>query len=192
VTAAIVAVIGAFFSDRRGQRSPFIIGFMCMIGIGFIICIAAAGRGLPGVVYAGVFIAVVGKQPLPFSPSEVMQHPDRQMTGIYPAFPGNVTWLSNNLAGSYKRATGMAIHIGAGNLAGAMASNFYRAQDAPKYTLGHSLELGFLVAGLTAAVTLRLAYQRINAKREREGTGSLTEEEMSRMGDKAPSYRYTL
>jgi MFS family permease len=63
VTAAVVAVIGAFFSDRRGTRSPFIIGFMCMIGIGFIICIAAAGRGLPGLVYAGVFIAVVGKQP---------------------------------------------------------------------------------------------------------------------------------
>ena len=40
------------------------------------------------------------------------------ITGIYPAFPGNVTWLSVNLAGDYKRAAGMAIHIGIGNLAG--------------------------------------------------------------------------
>jgi hypothetical protein len=39
-------------------------------------------------------------------------------TGIYPAFPGNITWLSNNLAGGYKRAAGMAIHIGIGNLGG--------------------------------------------------------------------------
>ncbi len=59
--------------------------------------ISASGRGVPGVVYAGVFIAVCG---------------------IYPAFPGNITWLSNNLAGSYKRSAGMAVHIGLGNMGG--------------------------------------------------------------------------
>ncbi|PGH20341.1 hypothetical protein AJ80_03609 [Polytolypa hystricis UAMH7299] len=171
VTAAVIAVVGAYFSDRTGQRSPFILGFMSMVAVGFIICISASGRGVPGVVYAGVFIAVCG---------------------IYPAFPGNVTWLSNNLAGSYKRATGMAIQIGAGNLAGAMASNFYRSRDASKYMLGHALELGFVVAGIIAVVIMRLAYQRINVKREREGTGSLTDEELSHMGDRAPTYRYTL
>lgn len=66
--------------------------------------------GNPGVIYAGVFIAACA---------------------IYPAFPGNITWLSNNLAGSTKRAVGMGLHIGLGNMAGAMASNFYRARDAP-------------------------------------------------------------
>lgn len=144
---------------------------MVLIATGFIICIASAGRGVPGVMYAGIFIAVVG---------------------IYPAFPGNVTWLSNNLAGSYKRATGMAIQIGAGNLAGAMASNFYRAEDAPEYILGHALELGFVVAGIIAVVFMRLVYQRINKKRDEEGTDGFTEDEMSKMGDRAPSYRYTL
>lgn len=73
-----------------------------------------------------------------------------------------------------------------------MASNFYRSGDAPKYTLGHALELGFVVAGLIAVGILRLTYSRINEKREREGTGGLSEEEMSKMGDKAPTYRYTL
>lgn len=47
--------------------------------------------------------------------------------GIYPAFPGNVSWLANNLAGGYKRATGMAIHIGVGNLAGGMSYNRLRS-----------------------------------------------------------------
>jgi hypothetical protein len=42
----------------------------------------------------------------------------KSLKGIYPAFPGNVTWLSVNMAGDYKRAAGMAIHIGIGNLAG--------------------------------------------------------------------------
>ena len=57
---------------------------------------------MPGLVYAGVFIAACA---------------------LYPAFPGNITWLSNNLAGSTKRATGQAIQIAVGNLAGGMSSH---------------------------------------------------------------------
>lgn len=60
IVAAIVAVIAAWVSDRRKQRSPFILFFMAMIAIGFIICLASSGRGVPGVVYFGVFVAVVG------------------------------------------------------------------------------------------------------------------------------------
>ena len=97
ITAAVLSIVVAWFSDRQGTRSPFVFVCMCAIAVGFIMCISASGRHVPGVVYAGVFIAVCG---------------------IYPAFPGNVTWLSNNLSGSYKRAAGMAIQIGVGNLGG--------------------------------------------------------------------------
>jgi hypothetical protein len=54
-------VAAAWYSDRRKQRSPFILFFMCLIAIGFIIVIASTGRGVPGVVYFGVFIAVIGE-----------------------------------------------------------------------------------------------------------------------------------
>jgi uncharacterized membrane protein SirB2 len=64
ITAAIVAVGAAWYSDRRKQRSPFILFFMSLIAIGFIIVIASTGRGVPGVVYFGVFIAVIGKSSL--------------------------------------------------------------------------------------------------------------------------------
>jgi hypothetical protein len=146
---------------------------MCAILIGFIIAIAGSAHGgLPGLVYAGVFIATCG---------------------IYPAFPGNVTWISNNLAGSYKRSAGMAFHIGAGNLAGAMASNFYREADKPKYLLGHGLEIGFVSVGLVAVVVLRTTYQKINERRERERMeGGFSNKEMSEMGDRAPTFRYML
>lgn len=97
ITAAVLSVVVAWFSDRQGTRSPFIFVCLCAVAVGFIIAISASGRHLPGLVYAGIFIAVCG---------------------IYPAFPGNVTWLSNNLSGSYKRAAGMAIQIGLGNLGG--------------------------------------------------------------------------
>lgn len=73
-----------------------------------------------------------------------------------------------------------------------MASNFYRTKNAPKYFLGHSLELGFVALGLLAAVILRLSYQKINRKRDEDPVDHYSNEEMSRMGDRAPTFRYIL
>ncbi|KAF1999008.1 MFS general substrate transporter [Amniculicola lignicola CBS 123094] len=172
ITASILAVAVAWISDRFGKRYPFILVCLCIMAIGFIMCISTS---TPGVIYAGVFIAACA---------------------LYPAFPGNITWLSNNLAGSTKRATGQAIQIAMGNLAGAMASNFYRSKDAPHYVLGHALELGFIVAGIVALLILVFNYRRINAKRERqmaEGAhNGYTPAEMSALGDRALTFRYFL
>jgi len=177
ITAAILAVVVGYLSDRATKRGhsrwPYIFIPMCAILAGFIIAISgSAAGGVPGVVYAGVFIATCG---------------------IYPAFPGNVTWIANNLAGSYKRSAGMALQIGLGNLGGAMASNFYRSVDAPKYLLGHGLEIMFVVLGLGAVITLRISYGTINKKRERSGAAEgYTDEQLADLGDKSPSFRYTL
>jgi len=177
ITAAILAVLVCLRSDiaakRGASRWPYVFFPMCAILVGFIIALAGSVvGGVPGVVYAGVFIATCG---------------------VYPAFPGNITWISNNLAGSYKRAAGMAFQIGVGNLGGAMASNFYRTVDEPKYLLGHSLEIGFVTLGLVAVVALRLNYGRINAKHEQSGEAQgLSDEDLADLGDKSPSFRYTL
>jgi len=88
----------------------------------------------------------------------------------------------------------MAIQIAMGNMGGAMASNFYRKQDSPRYILGHGLELGFVVGGLIATAILVLNYKRINNKRAAEcsaGFGT-SAEELSELGDRAPTYRYVL
>ncbi|KFY97984.1 hypothetical protein V500_01838 [Pseudogymnoascus sp. VKM F-4518 (FW-2643)] len=178
ITAAILTIIVAYFSDKAAKagksRSPYVFIPMCCILAGFVIAIAGSAAGnVPGLVYAGVFVATCG---------------------IYPAFPGNVTWISNNLAGSYKRAVGMAFQIGVGNLGGAMASNFYREKDGPKFLLGHGLEIGFITMGLMAVVFLRLNYARINKKRDllMDDGAELTDKEISDLGDRAPTFRYQL
>lgn len=74
-----------------------------------------------------------------------------------------------------------------------MASNFYRAKDKPKYVLGHGLELGFISAGIIAALILVTSYTRINRSRERKlaaGRSVFTSEELSAMGDRADTFRY--
>ncbi|GAW19942.1 hypothetical protein ANO14919_094350 [Xylariales sp. No.14919] len=170
ITAAILAIVVAYFSDRVGKRSPFVMACMCAILVGFILCISTSN---PGAVYAGVFIAAAG---------------------LYPAFAGNIAWLSNNLAGGYKRSAGMAIQIGLGNLGGAFASNFYRQKDSPRYILGHALELGFTSIGLIAAAILVLSYLRINRERAKivreGGHNEFTPEELSAKGDRAVTFRY--
>jgi len=172
ITAAILAVVVAYCSDKVGKRSPFIFGFLIMMAVGFIMCVSTRN---PKVVYGGVFIAACA---------------------IYPAFPGLICWLSNNLAGSYKRSAGMALQIGVGNLAGAMASNFYRSNDAPRYILGHSLEIGFICAGMIAVAIIVLSYTRINKKRDaliaQGAEASFTNKELSELGDKSITFRYML
>lgn len=46
--------------------------------------------------------------------------------------------LGNNLAGQHKRAIGMAVHLGVGNMNGIIASNLYLSTEAPRYILGRT------------------------------------------------------
>jgi hypothetical protein len=77
-----------------------------------------------------------------------------------------------------------------------MASNFYRSEDAPRYILGHALELGFIVVGILAGLVMIFNYKRINRKRERQMAEGMhngyTPEEMSMLGDRAITFRYML
>ncbi|RYP02954.1 hypothetical protein DL764_005480 [Monosporascus ibericus] len=166
ITAAILAVFFAYISDRLGKRSPFVVSFLLIMIVGFSM----------------VHIHV---EP----PSRLRRRLRSRL-----AFPGVITWLANNLAGSYKRSAGMAIQIGVGNLGGAVASNFYRQKDAPRYILGHALELAFIGAGVVAAIILIVAYAAINKKRDRAvqdgGQDRYTAAEPSAKGDRAVTFRY--
>lgn len=104
------------------------------------------------------------------------------------------TWIICNLAPSYKRAAGAAVLVGIGNMSGPMGSNFYRDEDAPQYFLGHGLELMMVTLGLITTTALVVCYKRINRKRDKllaEGI-NFSEEELSDMGDRAPTFRYYL
>ncbi|OCH84458.1 MFS general substrate transporter [Obba rivulosa] len=174
VFATIVLLIFAVWSDAKKIRSPFIVAGLVMCLVGFAINIADVAIGAK---YFGTFLVVAGS---------------------YAAFPGVVAWLGNNLSGHYKRGVGMAMHIGIGNFGGAIASNIYRSQDAPRYVLGHGIELMFVGIGFIALPITVLLYRRINAARDRaqleaKANGiTYSPEELRRMGDRAPDFRYIL
>ena len=92
VTACILTIIVAHFSDKWKQRSQFIFWSLALSGVGFIMAITTSDKpDKAGVTYAGCFLACCG---------------------FFPAFPGTISWLANNLAGPYKRAVAMSIQIG--------------------------------------------------------------------------------
>ncbi|PAV19560.1 MFS general substrate transporter [Pyrrhoderma noxium] len=173
IFATIVLLVFGYYSDKIQKRSPFILLGLTMCLIGFSINISAAPRGAK---YFGTFFCVAGS---------------------YAAFPGVVAWLGNNLSGQYKRGVGMAIHIGIGNFSGAFAANIYRSRDAPRYILGHGLELMFVGIGFIATPILILLYTNINKKRAEAlqrmgGMVDLSDEEIHELGDRAPDFKYTL
>ncbi|OQE69716.1 hypothetical protein PENNAL_c0129G06796 [Penicillium nalgiovense] len=169
--ASIACIAVGYFSDRMGQRSLFTLVCYGAVFVGFLIAVAPS-RFIPGLTYAGCFIAA---------------------SGSYPAIPGLLALSSNNYAPATKRAVGMAIQIGLGSLGGAAASNFYKKTDAPRYRLGHSLVLAFVALGFLTVVLYYFLCRRINAKRDRgEATASQNPDGIFEMGDKAPTFRYNL
>ncbi|KAL7284829.1 hypothetical protein ACG7TL_002142 [Trametes sanguinea] len=115
--------------------------------------------------------------------------------GGYAGFPAIPSWLGNNLAGHYKRGTGMAVQAISGQVGGIIASNIYRTQDAPRYTTGHIVELAFIALGLVLVPVVVLVYTRINSRRvegQEKAFGEGIPEDFRRMGDRAPEFRYTI
>ncbi|WKT49653.1 MFS transporter superfamily [Fusarium oxysporum f. sp. vasinfectum] len=170
VTACILTIVVAHLSDRLKRRGYFIAGALTFALVGFIIAITTAGNEkLARVTYAGCFIACCG---------------------FFPAFPGVISWLANNLAGPYKRAIAMSLQIckmspynnslsaesrlliillvvALGNTGGLIGSNIYRAQEKPRYTTGYGISIGFISIAIIATGVMISVLSLTNKKRER-------------------------
>jgi hypothetical protein len=143
---------------------------------GFIILIASRDSGLS---YVATFLCAIG---------------------IYPCVPNTIAWFANNIEGVYKRAVTIAIIVCAANLNGIVSSNIYRGYEAPYYTLGHSVLLGYIVILLLGGYILNYTLlKRGNKKRDAGGESlrarllsGLTPEEEAELVDFHPDFRYTL
>ncbi|KIM44467.1 hypothetical protein M413DRAFT_353864 [Hebeloma cylindrosporum] len=186
--ACIITCGVGFLADRWGRRGYLNIGFLCLGAGGYIILIASRNAALS---YFAVYMATCG---------------------IYPVISNTISWVSNNVEGSYKRSVSLAMVISFGNINGAVSSNVYRARDKPWYPLGHGLVLMYIVIGITASITYLLLLKRENARRDRgerdeiienqpdthdtrnekNGRYATVEEAKRDKGDKWSGYRYTI
>ncbi|KAF4126626.1 Sugar (and other) transporter [Geosmithia morbida] len=153
VTTLTVAV----FSERTGQRAVFIAGSSVVGAIGYVILLANTDpTARPGVSYLGTFFAAAG---------------------IYPATALVLSWPAINVSGQTKRAIANAMQISIGNLGAVMGTQLYRSDDGPRFVVGHSLALAYLVAN--AAVVTVLAWRLRRQNKEREAVS----EEIKHVGE---------
>ncbi|KAF7557438.1 hypothetical protein G7Z17_g748 [Cylindrodendrum hubeiense] len=152
LTIPIYAVGTAFtlfcswIADRRQQRWPFVAIPYGVALVGAIGLLAIPHPRYPGLTYAFLFTFPAG---------------------MYPAVISLVSWMSNNLSPTWKRATGIGINIMMGNLGGMIGSNIYMAEEAPGYRTGYGVSLACLTLAIFCTLVLRFAYNRENKKRDK-------------------------
>lgn len=174
---AISALVSAFFADRLAWRMPFIVGPQLLVVIGFsvLFCFAAEIRDNVALCYTMVCIVCIG---------------------LYPIIPGNNSWTINNLAGAEKRATGIAFMITIGNSGGIAGSFIFLEREAPRYPTGFGSSLGFACAGICAAFILEFLYWTHNKRNEHlteeTAIAQYGEDELERLGNKSPLFKYAL
>lgn len=147
VFACICTISAGMLADKHRQRGVYMIFFCLVAMVGFAMLLSTH---MPGVQYAGTFFAAAG---------------------IYPNVPMGVAWNGNNIGGSTKRAVGIAMHVGFGNLGGSIAAFAYRSTDAPRYFTGHGLLLATTTMSCCLCVFMTLYLRRENARRDALMTG---------------------
>ncbi|KAL2107986.1 hypothetical protein VUR80DRAFT_4427 [Thermomyces stellatus] len=144
--AFVTTLATAIISERLGRRAPFIIGSALFGIIGYAILLGNTDPvGRPGISYLGTFFAA---------------------GGIFPAVALVLSWPAINVSGQTKRAVGNAMQISIGNLGAVLGTQLYRANDGPRYIVGHSFALAYLALTIAVAGTLWFVLKRENERRE--------------------------
>lgn len=161
----------AIFSEKLGKRALFIGGSALVAAIGYIILLANTDPvARPGVSYLGTFFAAAG---------------------IYPATALVLSWPAINVSGQTKRAIANAMQISIGNLGAVLGTQLYRSDDGPRFVVGHSMALAYLVANAVVVSVLGWRLKRQNAARalvteEATDVGQLADWK----GDEDPRWRF--
>lgn len=177
VAGAISAIFFARLSDHFYWRMPFVAMPMVLIATGYSIIISFKGD-LSHNIGASMFAVTVA------------------CAGIYPIQPSGTSWAANNLAPSSRRAVGLAFVIALGNSGGIVGSYMFLNSEAPSYFTGYGLAIGFGITGLLMAFALEMSYILGNKAKEKQSQdqvrASYSEDDLLRMGNKSPLFRYTI
>ncbi|KAL8287347.1 hypothetical protein RQP46_003799 [Phenoliferia psychrophenolica] len=157
-----------------GRRGASVIGTSALAVIGYIIFLTSTGRKAK---YASLFLSI---------------------TGVYGSAPALSTWVPNNSAPHFRKATAVAIGFTMTNSAGIMSTWLFPSTDAPLYRRGTIVNLSMAImtgafAGLNL-LYLRYANKQKELRREALKTGEGQGGEVGKSGaegDRHPEFIYT-
>ncbi|KAG4437500.1 hypothetical protein IFR05_007010 [Cadophora sp. M221] len=133
--------------------------------------------------------AVVGYALLVSADSNVVKYVACYLIAI-PLYCGpglNETWIVNNTAPHYRRATALGLSQAIGNVAGVVAPQVYR--KAP-YMLGHWSSLGSALISM-GLISIQLIYYKIqNSKKDKISRGEREDDRKGTTGEENLEFRY--
>ncbi|KAM0278595.1 hypothetical protein ACHAQH_005069 [Verticillium albo-atrum] len=171
IVSGIVSVIVGVVSDRTKRRGVYCLGGFGVSIFGLILVMVLKEGGLR---YMGLYFAAVG---------------------IYVCQPLVIAWTVNQVVGNVKRGTATAFAISCGQLGGIISAVVFPAKDGPQYVAGISTCIAFQVVGILTAVAMWVCCKKENRAREkgeRDYRWDLPEDEVRKLGEKHPDFRYTL
>ncbi|QPG73315.1 hypothetical protein FOA43_000625 [Brettanomyces nanus] len=165
------SIIVAFISDRSRIRAPFAILAAVIAIVGFVMIIAGGDDN--NLKYGGCFLVAMG---------------------LYSSMPVLICWMSLNFTGHIRKSVGTAFVIGFGNIGGIVSSFIFPNNEAPDYTKGLSICLGFnafsIICMLAYLVNLMIYTRRKKKDDYKAKWNSLSDREKVMKGDHNPDYRY--
>ncbi|KAH8547870.1 major facilitator superfamily domain-containing protein [Umbelopsis sp. PMI_123] len=171
VCAVVVVILIAYSSDRFHDRAYHAIGGAAVCLLGYILLLSVSGNSAR---YGAVCLAVAG---------------------VFVINPVVNAWLTGNIAPSMKKSVATAMAVMANNSAGLVGSNIYLSTDAPNYTKGHAINLGFTALFIILVCVLRFLLWRENKTRQQkleEIEAGKVAEAQGRIGDRRLDFRYAL
>ncbi|KAF6823705.1 major facilitator superfamily transporter [Colletotrichum plurivorum] len=174
---AASAYLFSVFADRYSWRMPFIVGPQVLLVVAFSILFAKSDdiKNNIALNYFAVCLACFG---------------------MYPILPGVNAWNVANTPSPTKRAISIGFLVCVGNIGGLIGSYIYLDKEAPRYPTGFGTSFAFASAGIVAAITLEVILKRLNARKklmsEDEVRQRYSDEELDRMGEKSPLFKYAL
>ncbi|RVD88953.1 uncharacterized protein DFL_003117 [Arthrobotrys flagrans] len=174
---AISAYGFSVFADRKSWRMPFILVPQVCVIVAFSIIFTKAADIKNNI--AACYFAVC-----------------LSCFGMYPILPGVNAWNVSNVVSPTKRAISIGYLICMGNAGGIIGSYIYIEKEKPRYPTGFGASFGFAAAGIVAGLILEYCLWDINRKNarftEEEIREKYTAEELQRMGETSPLFKYTL
>ncbi|KAI8292867.1 Major facilitator superfamily transporter [Colletotrichum sp. SAR11_240] len=174
---AISAYLFSVFADKYSWRMPFILGPQLLLVVAFTILFTKSEDIKDNIAlnYFAICLACFG---------------------MYPILPGVNAWNVANTPSPTKRAISIGFLVCVGNIGGLIGSYIYMDKEAPRYPTGYGTSFGFASAGIIAVITLEaLLYMRNKKKElmtEDEVRQRHSDEELDRMGEKSPLFKYAL
>jgi len=166
-SAFVFSILTSIASDKTKKRGPFLIFWTCIALIGYIVWLCTSKSST---LYGALVM---------------------QVTGIYVIAGLFGAWNSNNLAPSYKRASGIVMGFVFTNLGGIMSTWLFPTTQGPRYVKGTSI-LTAMAALMVFLIICNMVYLTYMNKKKANLKSRGEDNEVLGEGDLRLDFKYMI